>query len=70
LDYSTVEGSAVAHGIFYDTICLEGLQKTTMNLSKESTFPNQKMGTGPPRYKAGMVIIQLFQYELVEERLT
>jgi hypothetical protein len=34
-------------------ICIEGLRKTTKNLSQDSWSPGRDLNTGPPKYEAG-----------------
>jgi hypothetical protein len=36
-------------------ICLEGLRKTTKNLSQDSRSPGRDLNPGPPEYKAGVL---------------
>jgi hypothetical protein len=37
----------------YPRICLEGLRKTTKNLSQDSRYPGRDLKPGPPEYEAG-----------------
>jgi hypothetical protein len=36
-------------------ICLEGLRKTTKNLSQDSRSPGRDLNPGPPEYEAGVL---------------
>jgi hypothetical protein len=38
----------------YPIICLEGLKKTTKNLSQDSQSPDWDLNLVPPEYKAGV----------------
>jgi hypothetical protein len=40
---------------YYPNIHLEGLRKTTKNLSQDSWSPGQELNPGPPEYKAGVL---------------
>jgi hypothetical protein len=40
---------------YYLNICLEGLRKTTRNLSQDSRSPCQDLNPGPPEYEAGVL---------------
>jgi hypothetical protein len=38
----------------HPSIFLEGLRKTTKNLSHDSRSPGRDLNTGPPEYEAGL----------------
>jgi hypothetical protein len=40
---------------YYLGICLEGLRKTTKNLSQVSRSPGRDLNPGPPEYEAGVL---------------
>jgi hypothetical protein len=40
---------------YYPGICLEGLTKTTKNLSQHSRSPGRDLNPGPPEYEAGVL---------------
>jgi hypothetical protein len=40
----------------YSSICVEGLRKTTKNLSQDSRSRGQHLKLGPPKYEAGVVV--------------
>jgi hypothetical protein len=40
---------------YYSGICLEGLRKTTKNLSQDSRSPGRDLDPGPPEYEAGVL---------------
>jgi hypothetical protein len=42
---------------YYPNICLEGLRKTTQNLSQDSWSLSQDFNLVPPKYKAGVLTI-------------
>jgi hypothetical protein len=39
---------------YYNSICLEGLRKTTQTLRQESQSLRQDLNMGPPEYEAGL----------------
>jgi hypothetical protein len=43
---------------YYPGICLEGLRKTTKNLSQDSQSLGQDLNPGPPKYNAGVLTTQ------------
>jgi hypothetical protein len=51
---------------YYPGIRLEGLRKTTKNLSKDSRSPGRDLNLGPPEYEAGVSITQQRRSILVE----
>jgi hypothetical protein len=47
-----VEGSGRGPVLrYYPGICLEGLRKTTKNLSQNNQFPGRDFNPGPPEYE-------------------
>jgi hypothetical protein len=43
---------------YYAGICLEGVKKTTENLSQDSWSPGQDMNPGPPAYEKEVITTQ------------
>jgi hypothetical protein len=44
---------------YYPSICLEGLRKTTKNLSQDTRSPVRDLNPGPPEYEEGVLTTQL-----------
>jgi hypothetical protein len=40
---------------YYPGTCLQGLRKTTDNLSQDSRFPGRDLNLEPPEYEAGVL---------------
>jgi hypothetical protein len=40
---------------YYPGICLEGLRKTTKNLTQDNRSPGRDLNPGPPEYEAGVL---------------